>query len=351
MQNILYICIENKTETALTSTDADKDIRKYSCNESLDGMRVEAHTRKAFLFQNVMKYTVNINQVAAAAIAPELDFADLAIYDFIKSFATSGNCTTINEGGRSYYWIAHTVIMSELPLLHITTKRGIAKRIENLINAGILQKYDKCAELGRTYYTFGINAARLESTTPRTKVQGGMNESSGGYEQKFRGGMNENSGDYYNNNINDIIDNSTPAPENAIENAIENGVEAVDVEEIPDLMTAAEPTPPSSAAPPRPKSASAKTLFRNSGAADRDKFFKTFGGEEYAAIDMEYYYNAVADWSDSSNTMRTECGWYATVRTFIRGDKEKGKLHKKINAAAAAATEIDWSYATKYLNM
>ena len=133
---------------------------------------------------------------------------------------------------------------------------------------------------------------------------------------------------------------------------IENGVEVVDAEEIPtDLMTAAEPTPPNCAAPPRPKSASAKTLFRNSGAADREKFFKTFDGEEYAAIDMEYYYNAVADWSDSSNTMRTERGWFATVRTFIRGDKDKGKLHKKINAAAAAATEIDWNYATKYLNM
>lgn len=140
---------------------------------------------------------------------------------------------------------------------------------------------------------------------------------------------------------------STPTPENAIE----NDFEVVDVEEIPDLMTAAEPTPPSSAAPPRPKSASTKTLFRNSGAADRTKFFKAFDGEEYAAIDMEYYYNVVSDWSDSSNTMRTERGWFATVRTFIRGDKEKGKLHKKINAAAAAATEIDWNYAQKYLNM
>ena len=41
---------------------------------------------------------------------------------------------------------------------------------------------------------------------------------------------------------------------------------------------------------------------------------------------IEKAYNAVADWSDSSNTMRTARGWFATVRTFIRGDKEKNKL-------------------------
>lgn len=125
----------------------------------------------------------------------------------------------------------------------------------------------------------------------------------------------------------------------------------VDVEEItgdPINLNTETITPPSSAAPPLNDEANPnkKTLFRNSTAANRETFFKTFSGEEYATLDMEHYYNAVADWSDSSNTMRTARGWVATVRTFIRGDKEKNKLHKKQTNSI-----FDWDAAKAYLRM
>ena len=124
----------------------------------------------------------------------------------------------------------------------------------------------------------------------------------------------------------------------------------VDVEEItgdPISVNAKTDTPPNCAAPPHDEAnPNKKTLFRNSTAANRETFFKTFGGEEFAALDMEYYYNAVADWSDSSNTMRTARGWYATVRTFIRGDKEKNRLHKKQSNSG-----FDWDAAKAYLRM
>lgn len=284
-----------------------------------------------------MKYTININQVAAAEVAPNLDFNDLAIYDFIKSFATSGNCDTIKDEGRTYYWVSHSVIMSELPMLHISTARGIMKRIENLISAGLLVKYDKCSEVGRTFYAFGINAARLESntdTTPRTKVQTPRTKVQGGGEKNFGGGMKNFSGNNINNNINVINDNDTPTPENNGENTLFDDVE-------PET-----PTPPNCAAPPRPKSAATKTLFRNSEVADRSKFFAAFQDDCYNNIDLEYYYNAVADWSDSSSTMRTSRGWLATVRQFIRGDKEKNKLHLKQTAGGG----MNWDFAKKFLN-
>lgn len=134
----------------------------------------------------------------------------------------------------------------------------------------------------------------------------------------------------------------TPTPDNIIN---------VDVEEItgdPINVNTETITPPSSAAPPQKDEANPnkKTLFRNSTAADRETFFKTFSGEEYATLDMEHYYNAVADWSDSSNTMRTARGWFATVRIFIRGDKEKNKLHKKQTDSI-----FDWDAAKAYLRM
>lgn len=79
-------------------------------------------------------------------------------------------------------------------------------------------------------------------------------------------------------------------------------------------------------------------LFRNSniyalvkfdeqGNGDYTEFLQHFKGADYEQIDMVYYFHAVADWSDQANKKRTDRGWLATIRQFIRGDMEKGKLH------------------------
>jgi len=74
------------------------------------------------------------------------------------------------------------------------------------------------------------------------------------------------------------------------------------------------------------------TLFRNSALAiqgnDYQPFLSRFQGGEYDNIDLVYYYHAVADWSDSKNVKRTERGWMATIRNFIRSDIERGKVHR-----------------------
>lgn len=306
-----------------------------------------------------MKYIVTINQAAAVKVAPELDFNDLAILDFIRGFATSGKCESITEGKKTFFWISHTLIMSELPLLHISTKMGIMKRINKLINANLLIKHPNCDALGKTLYAFGDAVSLLETSTkdpqtkvdtPETKIYTPKTEVYGGYKQTFTGGINKSLGNNINNTINKINDNdsgeieishTTPTPDNIIN---------VDVEEItgdPINLNTETITPPSSAAPPHDEAnPNKKTLFRNSTAADRETFFKTFSGEEYATLDMEHYYNAVADWSDSSNTMRTARGWFATVRTFIRGDKEKNRLHKMQTNSG-----FDWDAAKAYLRM
>ena len=306
-----------------------------------------------------MKYIVTINQAAAVKVSPELDFNDLAILDFIRGFATSGKCESITEGKKTFFWISHALIMSELPLLHISTKMGMMKRINKLIKANLLIKHPNCDALGKTLYAFGDAVSLLETSTkdpqtkvdtPETKIYTPKTEVYGGYKQTFRGGINKSLDNNINNTINKINDNdsgeieishTTPTPDNIIN---------VDVEEItgdPTNVTTETITPPNSAAPPHDEAnPNKKTLFRNSTAADRETFFKTFSGEEFAELDMEYYYQAVADWSDSSNTMRTARGWFATVRTFIRGDKEKNKLHKKQTNSG-----FDWNAAKAYLRM
>ena len=80
------------------------------------------------------------------------------------------------------------------------------------------------------------------------------------------------------------------------------------------------------------------SIFRNSEVYklvkddDYSEFEKLFKGIEFQKIDLPYYFNAVADWSDTKiGVKRTAKGWIATVRNFIRGDMEKGKVHLKLN--------------------
>ena len=212
-----------------------------------------------------MKYHISINQAQAAKICPDLDFNDLAIYDFIKSFATSGNCTTIYDGGKVYYWVSHAAIMDELPLLHIKSKTGIIARINKLVSAGILEKYVKCSDLGKSFYTFGSGAAMLETSTPPTQKNTPLQKNIDPPTKTCRDPLQKNAGNY---NINDNINkdnNNVVGFENPPTLTPDNIIN-VDVEEItgdPITVTTETITPPSSAAPPLKDEANPnkKTLF------------------------------------------------------------------------------------------
>ena len=68
-------------------------------------------------------------------------------------------------------------------------------------------------------------------------------------------------------------------------------------------------------------------LFENSRYADFEAFAAEFTAPEFAGIDIVYYFHAVADWSAQKGKKMKD--WIATARNFIRGDMEKGKLHRK----------------------
>ena len=78
---------------------------------------------------------------------------------------------------------------------------------------------------------------------------------------------------------------------------------------------------------PRRTSEPAACLFENSRFYDFDKFEAEFKAPEFSNIDIVYYFHAVADWSAQHGRKMKD--WIATARNFIRGDLEKGKLHRK----------------------
>ena len=53
-------------------------------------------------------------------------------------------------------------------------------------------------------------------------------------------------------------------------------------------------------------------------------------------LDLEYYYEAVRDWSASKGEKRKD--WIATARTFIKRDKDNNKLKLKGNGQIKQST-------------
>ncbi len=78
---------------------------------------------------------------------------------------------------------------------------------------------------------------------------------------------------------------------------------------------------------PRRTAEPAACLFENSRFADYNAFAAEFTAPEFADVEIVYYYHAVADWSAQKGKKMKD--WIATARNFIRGDMEKGKLHRK----------------------
>jgi hypothetical protein len=108
------------------------------------------------------KYNVHINQYAAVKLELDVDIIDLAIFDFIKSFAHSSKCIKLSTPEGEYFWIQHKWILDNMPLLKIKSNQGVINRVDNLIKAGLLKKHPNCDKYGKSLYTFGENYDAIE---------------------------------------------------------------------------------------------------------------------------------------------------------------------------------------------
>lgn len=130
-----------------------------------------------------MKYNLFINQFAAVRMAVKVDIVDLAIFDIVEALMNSKAAVSILKEGTIWYRIPARLIIEQGPLLGIRTERGIAKRLDSLIAAGLLERNSDnnrmqgCfIRLGKRYDEYKFY--RNETTQGGTDVPGGWNESS-----------------------------------------------------------------------------------------------------------------------------------------------------------------------------
>lgn len=144
-----------------------------------------------------MKYNITINQktVIDNGLMSKLDIIDLAIFDFVYHFFNSDfeDKVTFTKNGVEYTEIRPSLLEREMPLLKIGTKRTFINRMNNLINVGLIERYENNSKENRSGYKKGVNFSIFEFDKPAKR-------NSQGYENDFTPPMKTDS---HNNNIND----------------------------------------------------------------------------------------------------------------------------------------------------
>lgn len=265
-----------------------------------------------------MQYTITIRQLAVVMAGLNLDIVDMAIFDFIKDYAHSPKCMKIQTEGGQYFWVAHTRIIEELPILGISTGAGIIKRINKLIDAELLERHPNCDMMKKTFYRFGKNYDKMcfidlnKSNEATTTVEGNP-------QQTFRVTPNESLGNQYtknqSTNYQDLNNNSTA----------DGGLF---------------PTAPVTRERKQPDTHEPRCHFAESKFNAFADFAAQFTAPDFANVDIEYYYKAVADWSAQDDKNKKN-DWIATARNFMRRDAEQKKLHTLAQVQQETTSHLD----------
>ena len=188
------------------------------------------------------------------------------------------------------------------------TDKNVLRSLKSLTEKGILEKKEMFVnnKAKRCYYRFNFECAELQNST-----------------------VAELQNSTVNNNIYNNIYNNNIKPENEFPGFFDESQQSNTLQK---LRGTTEPR---------------KCLFANSRFAKFEDFEKCFDTPEFEQIDILYYYHSVADWSASKGRMQKD--WIAQTRNFIRGDKEKGKLHLKPEYQQSKS-KINVSDAVKFLN-
>ena len=127
-----------------------------------------------------MKYTImGFNQ--EKLIEFKLDMIDTMILRWFIDFKDSGNMKKKIFDNEMYYWVDYSYIIKEIPIINISNKEVLGRRLKKLVESGILSSKIKKYHAGTaTYYTVGVNYLQLisksahstfESEAPDSKVE------------------------------------------------------------------------------------------------------------------------------------------------------------------------------------
>ena len=103
-----------------------------------------------------MKYTLLINQKSILDNKLDIDLIDACIIDFITSFSHSEKCRKMIEKGTIYYFIKWSIVVEQLPIIGIKTRKGIYDRLHKICEKEILKAHEMNGKGSyEMYFAFG----------------------------------------------------------------------------------------------------------------------------------------------------------------------------------------------------
>lgn len=268
-----------------------------------------------------MKFYININQ--KFAVEHGLNTSEAIVFAWLYELPSWAKSVLIDN--KTYYFASENKAAEEMPL--ISDKKDTFYRLyKSLAKKGLIEilkigkaTYIAITDLGKGWYLSEISQKNGNSEHLNNYPNSENNSDFAGNSEESRKILQNNSETAPTNNIyknNNTNNNIYRSREKEFSRNSQQKGEVVEAEIIE---------------PKEPKGEGAKRLFRSFfpeiDKGTYDELNALFNAEEYADINLVYYYNAVADWSDSANKKRTKRGWIATIRNFIKSDKEKNKLH------------------------
>ncbi len=256
-----------------------------------------------------MTYNINIDQ--KFAIANDLTLTQVSTLAAFMTLPIWSNTVAID--GCIWYQYSEDKMCEDFPLLFGVSKR-VYKNITDLCERGFVQ----LTKLGTKKYVRFTNLCaswNKETESVQKRTNGPKVD-----QEKSENGPNigpKTDRHYYKDDKN--INNNYKINNNAVTG---------------DLF------PEQEIKTKRPrKTAEPACLFDDSKFADFDLFAAQFTGPEFENVDIAYYFHAVGDWSAQKGKKMKD--WIATARNFIRGDIEKGKLHR-INAGGLSPDALKY---------
>jgi hypothetical protein len=109
-----------------------------------------------------MKYTIEgFSQQKLVSLS--LDVSDALILRWFTDFSASGNMLKYISDGIPYYLVKYRTLISDLPILGITTVKGISLRFEKYVQAGLMKMVYRNTPAGRcSYFTLTKKVIELE---------------------------------------------------------------------------------------------------------------------------------------------------------------------------------------------
>ena len=256
-----------------------------------------------------MTYNLSIDQ--EFAIVNDLSLVQVATLAAFMTLPVWAKTVAID--GYVWYQYSDEKMAEDFPLLFGVPKRCY-KNITELADAGFVE----ITKLSRTKYVrftvrcadWGKKKEQIRTDSPKTDEM-----------QSENGRTNSPKTDFPNKdyNIIDPVINDKPA----------EGV-LFPSEPVFETVTITRPR----------RTSEQLCLFENSKYANYEAFAAEFKTPEFEQVDIVYYYHAVADWSAQKGKKMKD--WIATARNFIRGDMEKGKLHRVSDASGLSPDAIKY---------